>query len=75
MPLYHESKICVESWMEMAREVPVRHEVDRLNEQATLYFGAHEDYVLTLGRKNLHQFVDLATKAITELEAETDEIS
>ncbi|HEX3782284.1 MAG TPA: hypothetical protein VHX38_21685 [Pseudonocardiaceae bacterium] len=38
-----------------------------LNDQATLFFGATNDYVLCLGRNTLGQVAKLAEKAHAEL--------
>jgi hypothetical protein len=45
----------------------MRYEVDHANELATLYFGHHNDYVITLSRDNLTQLLDLGTAAKQEL--------
>jgi hypothetical protein len=68
MSLYRQSRVSVESWVELARDVNVRYEVDTLNDEATLYFG-NADYVLTLSRENLIQVLDLGSRAATELGA------
>ncbi|HEX3779327.1 MAG TPA: hypothetical protein VHX38_06645 [Pseudonocardiaceae bacterium] len=70
MPLYVDSGISVESWVEMKRQVPARHEVDRFNELAMLFFGAQDNYVLYLGKENLRSVAELASKALAELDAE-----
>jgi hypothetical protein len=67
MPLYHHSDVSVESWVEMAKDVSTRYEVDHTNDQATLFFGERDDYVLCLGRDTLGQVAKLAEKAHEEL--------
>jgi len=57
------------SWVEFERDVPVRYEVDELNDRITLYFGQDDDYVLVLGRENLGQLLDLGTEAKSKLDA------
>ncbi|RCW40034.1 hypothetical protein DFQ14_113117 [Halopolyspora algeriensis] len=64
MSLYAQSGVSVESYVEMRPGVSVRCEVDRLNDQATLSFGAREDFMLLLDRNALVQLVDLGTRAI-----------
>ncbi|EWC62674.1 hypothetical protein UO65_2026 [Actinokineospora spheciospongiae] len=59
----------VETWVEMTHTVPMRFEACALNDNATLHFGQSSEYVLTLGRDNLRQLVDLATLAIAELDS------
>ena len=46
----------------------MHYETDPANNQATLYFGQDNDYVLVLNRGNLAQVISLGTKAITDLE-------
>jgi hypothetical protein len=67
MGLYSMPEIYQSSWIEMKPDVTMRYEVDRDNELATLYFGHREQYVITLGRDNLSQLVDLGTAARQEL--------
>lgn len=67
MSLSRQSKISVESWVEMEDDVSVSHEIDRLNDNATLYFGRNE-YVMVLSRENLRQVIDLGTQALADLE-------
>ncbi len=67
MPLYRETGVSVESWVEMGKEVSTRYEVDQLNDQATLFFGAQDDYVLCLSRDTLCQVAKLAEQAHAEL--------
>ncbi len=69
MPLYHESGVSVESWVEMTERVPMHYECDTESDQATLFFGQHNNYVLVLNHDNLAQVISLGTKAICELEA------
>lgn len=66
--LYKQSGVSVESWVEMTRRVPMHYETDPANNQATLYFGQDNDYVLTLHRDNLAQMLSLGTQAIADLE-------
>jgi hypothetical protein len=54
----------------MKDQVPARREVDHRNDLATLFFGAQDNYVLYLGRENLRSVVELAGKALAELDAE-----
>lgn len=68
MALYKQSGVSVESWVEMTARVPMHYETDPANNQATLYFGQDNDYVLVLNRDNLAQVISLGTKAITDLE-------
>ncbi len=67
MGLYSLPEIYQSSWIEMKPDVTMRYEVDRENEQATLYFGHREQYVITLGRDNLSQLIDLGAAASQEL--------
>jgi hypothetical protein len=69
MPLYHDSGVSVESWVEMTKQVPMHYETDADNDQATLFFGQHNNYVLVLNRANLAQVISLGAKAISELNA------
>jgi lipocalin len=68
MALYKQSGVSVESWVEMTARVPMRYETDVENNNATLYFGQDNDYVLVLNRENLAQVISLGTRAIAELE-------
>lgn len=68
MALYKQSGVSVESWVEMTARVPMHYETDPANNQATLYFGQDNDYVLVLNRDNLAQMISLGTRAITDLE-------
>jgi hypothetical protein len=66
MPLYHQSGVCVESWVELSQNVKVTYEVDPDSDCATLYFGRNE-YVLRLSRENLSQMLELGGRAAAEL--------
>jgi len=68
MALYKQSGVSVESWVEMTARVPMRYETDADNNNATLYFGQDNDYVLVLNRDNLAQVISLGAMAIAELE-------
>jgi hypothetical protein len=68
MPLYHQSGVCVESWVELDEHVPVSYEVDHLNDYATLLFSTRNEYVLKLSRENLDQVLELGSKAAAELD-------
>lgn len=70
MALYRQSGVSVESWVEMTSEVSVRYEADATSDIATLYFGHHNDYVLTLSRENLAQVISLGNRAMAELSEE-----
>jgi hypothetical protein len=67
MGLYSLPGVYQSSWVEMTSTVMMRYEIDQDNEQATLYFGQREEYVLTLGQDNLAQLVDLGAAAQREL--------
>jgi hypothetical protein len=67
--LYRQSGISVESWIEMTKTVPMRYEINEIDKRATLYFGQHANYVLSLGRDNLEQMISLAGQAMAELDA------
>jgi hypothetical protein len=69
MALFKQSGVSVESWVEMTSEVPMHYETDACNDQATLYFGQDNDYVLVLNRGNLAQVLSLGAQAIAALEA------
>jgi hypothetical protein len=69
MGVYERSGIAVNTWVDMVVDVPVRYEVDRDDELATLHFGHSSDYVLTLSHSNLKQLIKLAVKAEAELDA------
>jgi hypothetical protein len=68
MALYKQSGVSIESWVEMTDRVPMHYETDAENNNATLYFGQDNDYVLVLNRENLAQVISLGTSAIAELE-------
>jgi hypothetical protein len=65
----NSSGVSVESWVELGQDVTMRHETDLLNQQAMLYFGNRDEYVLILNRENLRQMIALATKALSDLDA------
>ena len=67
MNLYTQPGVYQTTWIEMKSDVAMRYEVDRDNDLATLYFGAGEEYVLTLGQDNLDQLLDLGGAAKREL--------
>jgi len=69
MALYTQPGVSVETWVEMTHTVPMHFEACALNDNATLHFGQSSEYVLTLGRDNLRQLLDLATQAIAELDS------
>ncbi len=75
MALYSLPEVYHSSWVEMKPTIAMRYEVDHENEQATLYFGQRDNYVITLGRDNLAQLVDLGTAAREELAAASTEES
>lgn len=68
MALYKQSGVSVESWVEMTEQVPMHYETDPTNDQATLFFGQDNDYVLVLNRHNLAQVISLGNRAIADLE-------
>lgn len=68
MPLPNLTGVQVDSWVDMARDVPMRYEIDKLNERATLYFGQDENYVLCLHRDDLAQVIDLASRGLNDLD-------
>jgi hypothetical protein len=63
------SGVSIESWVQLAPGVTMRHETDVLNQQTMLCFGPGDEYVLILDRENLRQVVALANKALAELDA------
>ena len=67
MGLYSMPEVYQSSWIEMKPSITMRYEVDRDNDLATLYFGHKDQYVITLGRENLDQFLDLGAAARDEL--------
>lgn len=66
MPLYCDTGVSVESWVEMKTDVDMKYEIDKLNDLVGLSFG--ETYFLTVSKENLMRFVELGTKAINDLE-------
>jgi hypothetical protein len=62
------SGVSIESWVQLAPGVAMRHETDLLNQQAMLCFGARDEFALILDRDGLAQVVALATKALAELD-------
>jgi len=71
----NSSGVSIESWVQLAPGVAMRHETDVLNQQAMLIFGGGDEYVLILDRDNLAQVVDLASKALAELDqSELDQV-
>jgi len=73
MSLYSLPEVYHSSWIEMKANVTMRYEVDHDNKLATLYFGHRDDYVITLGRDNLAQLVDLGSAARQELASRVTE--
>ena len=67
MGLYSLPEVYQSSWVEMKPDVAMRYEVDLENRSATLFFGHRDQYVITLGRDNLSQLMDLSTAASKEL--------
>ena len=67
MGLHSMPEIFQTSWIEMKPAVSMRYEVDRDNDLATLYFGHLQQYVITLGRENLNQLLDLGAAAKEDL--------
>jgi hypothetical protein len=67
--LYRQSGISVDTWIEMTKTVPMRYEINDVDQRATLYFGQHANYVLNVCRDNLEQMISLAGQAIAELDA------
>jgi hypothetical protein len=67
MGLYSMPEVYQSSWIEMKPSITMRYEVDRDNDLATLYFGHKDQYVITLGRENLDQLLDLGGAARDEL--------
>lgn len=67
MPLYHDTGVSVENWVEMKPDVAMKYEVDHCNEMATLFFGGHDTFVLNVSEGNLAQIVELGTRALDEL--------
>jgi hypothetical protein len=73
MRLYSLPEVYQSSWIEMKTTIAMRYEVDQENELATLFFGHHNDYVITLNRDNLTQLLDLGTAATQELSGSAPE--
>lgn len=67
MPLYCDTGVSVENWVEMKPKVTMEYEVDRLNNLVTLDFGG--TFVLNISQENLAQMVELSTKALDDLNA------
>ncbi|MFR9730205.1 hypothetical protein ACL03H_13320 [Saccharopolyspora sp. MS10] len=68
MVLHRSSKVSVESFVDLAPGVPMRHEVDELNDRITLFFG-RDEFVLHLGHETLANVVEAGTRALSELAA------
>ena len=66
MVLHRSSKVSVESFVDLASDVPVRHEIDQLNERITLFFG-RDELVLHLGHDTLATVVDAGAQALSTL--------
>lgn len=67
MGLYTQPGVYQACWLEMKANVTMSYEVDHLNESATLKFGTRDEYMLTIGRQNLEQLLELASAARLEL--------
>jgi hypothetical protein len=67
MPSFRDADISIGTWVEMTHDVPMRYEVSDLDDNAALYFGQHDDYVLVICRENLARLLTLAGNAILEL--------
>lgn len=65
--------VSVESWVELDDGAEMRVECDYLSDCATLYFGSHNDFVLTMYRQHLRNLLDTAERAYTELETAAGE--
>jgi len=63
----HSAKFENEKDTENIRRIVLRYEIEH-RDQATLYFGHHNDYVLILSRANLERVATLAGQAITALD-------
>ena len=61
-----QREVVVESWVDMRGDTSMRYVVSQSGELVTLYFGAQESFVLSLGRDNLARFVELAARALAE---------
>ncbi|GAB3877672.1 hypothetical protein ACFQ1S_13820 [Kibdelosporangium lantanae] len=57
------SGVSIETVVHLAPGVPVRYEIDVVNQEVMLYFGAAEQYVLILTRDDLVQVMGLGAKA------------
>ncbi|MGW1678126.1 hypothetical protein [Saccharopolyspora sp. NPDC002376] len=69
MGVCQQAGIFVDSFVAMEEGVPMRYEIDRHNDVVVLYCGHNSEYVLTLGRDNLTNLINLGTEAIRELTA------
>lgn len=67
MRLYSLPEVSQSTWIEMRPDVTMRYEIDQANEYATLFFGHHDDYAMTLSRENLTQLLDLGAAARKDL--------
>lgn len=61
-----QREVVVESWVEMRADTPMKYVVSESGEMVTLYFGAQESFVLSLGRDNLARFVELGARALAD---------
>jgi hypothetical protein len=66
----HSSGVSVESCVQLSPGVAMRHETDPVNHQAMLCFGAADEYVLILDQDCLRQVIELASKALSDLDGE-----
>lgn len=66
----NSSGVSIESWVQLSQGVPMRYEIDRLNQQAMLCFGAQDEYVLILDKENLRQMLTLAGQAMSDLDGQ-----
>lgn len=69
MSLYSLPEVVQSTWIEMKPDVTMRYEIDRANENATLFFGYRDDYVITLSRDNLTKLLGLGSAARQELDS------
>jgi hypothetical protein len=67
MNLYTQPGVYQATWIEMKSNVTMSYEVDHYNEMATLKFGTHDEYVLSIGLLNLNQLLELASAAQLDL--------
>ncbi|GAA3056382.1 hypothetical protein [Actinokineospora globicatena] len=68
MALFTQPGVSVEAWVDLAHDVPIT--LDSVEGgQATLQFGQSGEYTMTMSQANLTQFVELATRALTEMAA------